>query len=385
MRSRRTAGSRTIGSCARRRRLERRRRGLPRDRARAGATRRRRAASAQPVGRRVGPRDDQRATTGQPIQQLDAVRLRRQPPRGRGRHNPGSGLRPAVVPSRRRRHHGRRRRLVDPVLSAHQHTAPRPLGQRDEPNDRGPRAGRRVPAEAKQRPAGGRSVGRESSGAKRVRIERLDRLGRWRFARTVRLTQGLPTGGSPGSGTSGSHATFRPRLPKGTQLRAVMPPAQARPCYAAGVSDDSSPVTDEAVELAARLAGERRDGRARQARGGEARARRADRGGHVLLEDVPGTAKTVLARAIAGLDRGRDDHADPVHAGPPADRRHGAFGLRPEGARVRVPAGPDLRERRARRRDQPRDAEDAVGAARSDGRAAGHCRRRDASCRIRSS
>ena len=38
-----------------------------------------------------------------------------------------------------------------------------------------------------------------------------------------------------------------------------------------------------------------------------------------------------------------------------------------QGARVRVPAGAALREHRARRRDQPRDAEDAVGAARGDG------------------
>ena len=46
--------------------------------------------------------------------------------------------------------------------------------------------------------------------------------------------------------------------------------------------------------------------------------------------------------------------------------------------RVRVPPGPDLRQRRARRRDQPGDAEDAVGAARGDGRAAGDRRRGDA-------
>ena len=101
-------------------------------------------------------------------------------------------------------------------------------------------------------------------------------------------------------------------------------------------------------------------------------------GGHVLFEDVPGTAKTVLARAIARIDRGRGRHAHPVHARPAADRRDRALDLQPEDARVRVPAGADLRERRARRRDQPRDAEDAVGAARGDGRAAGDGRRRDA-------
>ena len=79
--------------------------------------------------------------------------------------------------------------------------------------------------------------GAKSFWRKRVRIERLDRVGRWRFARTVTLTQGLPTGGSPGVGTSGSFASFKPSLPKGTQVRAVMPLAQARPCYAAGISE----------------------------------------------------------------------------------------------------------------------------------------------------
>ena len=64
--------------------------------------------------------------------------------------------------------------------------------------------------------------------------------------------------------------------------------------------------------------------------------------------------------------------AHPVHARPDA-RRHRRHEHR-AGARarrdvLRVPAGADLRERRARRRDQPRDAEDAVGAARGD---AGH-------------
>ncbi len=49
----------------------------------------------------------------------------------------------------------------------------------------------------------------------------------------------------------------------------------------------------------------------------------------------------------------------------------------PDGRRdVRVRARPGLHARAARRRDQPRDAEDAVGAPRSDGGAAGHGRRR---------
>ena len=61
--------------------------------------------------------------------------------------------------------------------------------------------------------------------------------------------------------------------------------------------------------------------------------------------------------------------AHPVHARPDAGR-HRRHQHRP-GARarrhvLRVPARADLRQRRARRRDQPRHAEDAVGAARGD-------------------
>ena len=100
-------------------------------------------------------------------------------------------------------------------------------------------------------------------------------------------------------------------------------------------------------------------------------------GGHVLLEDVPGTAKTVLARAMAGTSRARRTPRA-VHARPPADRRHRPLRLQPAGARLRVPARPCVRERRPRRRDQPRDAEDAVRTPRGDGRAAGHDRRRHA-------
>ena len=63
-------------------------------------------------------------------------------------------------------------------------------------------------------------------------------------------------------------------------------------------------------------------------------------GGHVLLEDVPGTAKTVLARAIAGSHRRRLALAHPVHARPAADGRHRPVRVRPEDARLRVPARP---------------------------------------------
>ena len=98
--------------------------------------------------------------------------------------------------------------------------------------------------------------------------------------------------------------------------------------------------------------------------------------GHVLLDDVPGTAKTVLARAIARSDRRRHDRPDPVHARPAADRRDRAVGLRPARAGVRVPARAGVHEHPARRRDQPRDAADPERAARGDGGAPDHGGRR---------
>ena len=98
--------------------------------------------------------------------------------------------------------------------------------------------------------------------------------------------------------------------------------------------------------------------------------------GHLLIEDVPGVGKTSLAKAIAALDR-RHVAPHPVHARPAALRRHRRVGLGPRPQRLRVPARRRVRQRRARRRDQPRVAEDAVGAARGDGGAPGHRRRAD--------
>ena len=100
--------------------------------------------------------------------------------------------------------------------------------------------------------------------------------------------------------------------------------------------------------------------------------------GHVLLEDVPGHREDGARPGARRLDRGRDRLAHPVHARPPADRHHRAVGLEPEHEGVRVQAGPDLRQRPRRRRGQPGAAEGAVGAARGDGGAPGHRRRRHA-------
>jgi MoxR-like ATPase len=77
--------------------------------------------------------------------------------------------------------------------------------------------------------------------------------------------------------------------------------------------------------------------------------------GHLLIEDVPGTGKTVLAKAIA-RSLGCSFRTDPVHPGPPAVRRVRPVDLQPEDPGVRIPARPDLQPGRPRRRDQPRDA-----------------------------
>ena len=74
--------------------------------------------------------------------------------------------------------------------------------------------------------------GRKSFWRKRAQIEWFDRrVGRWRLARSVLLTR---TSGSFGSATT--WAKFKPKLPKGTLVRAVFPLSQSRPCYLAGTS-----------------------------------------------------------------------------------------------------------------------------------------------------
>ena len=106
-------------------------------------------------------------------------------------------------------------------------------------------------------------------------------------------------------------------------------------------------------------------------------------GGHVLLEGVPGLGKTMLVRTLADALR-PPVQPHPVHARPDAGRHHRHqrhLRRRQRRRAASVPAGADLRQPGAGRRDQPRHAEDAVGAARSDAGAAGHRRRaRSTSC-----
>jgi hypothetical protein len=75
-------------------------------------------------------------------------------------------------------------------------------------------------------------VARSSFWRKRAVIQGLDRrLGTWSAIRTVRLTESAGAGNAIHSWTE-----FTLRVPRGTQLRAVFPLSQARPCYLAGTS-----------------------------------------------------------------------------------------------------------------------------------------------------
>ena len=98
--------------------------------------------------------------------------------------------------------------------------------------------------------------------------------------------------------------------------------------------------------------------------------------GHLLIEDVPGTGKTVLAKAIArslGCSFRRiqftpDLLPSDVSGLSIYNQKTQEFEFRP---------GPDHEPGRPRRRDQPGHAEDPVGAARVHGGAPGDDRRDD--------
>ena len=53
--------------------------------------------------------------------------------------------------------------------------------------------------------------------------------------------------------------------------------------------------------------------------------------GHLLIEDVPGTGKTMLARGVGGVD-GLHVQSDSVHSRSVAVGRDGRVGLQPEDA-----------------------------------------------------
>ncbi len=92
--------------------------------------------------------------------------------------------------------------------------------------------------------------------------------------------------------------------------------------------------------------------------------------GHVLLQGAPGLGKTLLSKALAGCAR-RCLQAGAGNVGPDAVRHHRRARLRHRAPRVRVSSWAGVRRRAAGGRDQSHRTEDAVGAARGDGRAAG--------------
>ena len=100
-------------------------------------------------------------------------------------------------------------------------------------------------------------------------------------------------------------------------------------------------------------------------------------GGHVLLEGVPGLAKTLTVKTVADVLGGsfkRLQFTPDLVPGRP--RRHAHL---PAGhGRLRHRARPGVLQLPARRRDQPRARQGAVGAARGHAGAPGHDRPRDA-------
>ena len=99
--------------------------------------------------------------------------------------------------------------------------------------------------------------------------------------------------------------------------------------------------------------------------------------GHVLLEDYPGLAKTLIARSFAQATSLQFSRIQFTPDLMPSDVT-GSSIFDQRAHRVHVPARADLHEPPARRRDQPRPAEDAGGAARGDAGAPGDDRGRDA-------
>ena len=99
-------------------------------------------------------------------------------------------------------------------------------------------------------------------------------------------------------------------------------------------------------------------------------------GGHVLLEGVPGLGKTTLLRTLGRVLHLKYSRIQFTPDLMPADIVGSMIieTRRPWRQGAALSAGPDLRQPGAGRRDQPRHAQDPIGAARSHAGAHRHQR-----------
>ena len=89
-------------------------------------------------------------------------------------------------------------------------------------------------------------------------------------------------------------------------------------------------------------------------------------GGHILLEGVPGVAKTLAVRTVAAVVGGTFHRLQFTPDLMPADIL-GTRVWRPSTETLRHRAGSDLRQPDTRRRDQPRPRQGAIGVVGGDG------------------
>ena len=99
-------------------------------------------------------------------------------------------------------------------------------------------------------------------------------------------------------------------------------------------------------------------------------------GGHVLLEGVPGLAKTLTLKTLSSVLGGSFGRIQFTPDLVPADLV-GTRIWRPGHRQLRHPARPGLPQLHPRRRDQPRARQGSVGAARGDAGAPGDDRRHE--------
>ena len=89
-------------------------------------------------------------------------------------------------------------------------------------------------------------------------------------------------------------------------------------------------------------------------------------GGHLLIEDLPGVGKTLLAQSVAAAVGGSFARVQGTSDLLPADVV-GSLAPNAEGLGLHFRPGPGVRQRRAVRRAEPRQPAHAVGVARGDG------------------